>query len=59
MEEKNDFRRYDYPYADGKVIFGWVCPRCGTVNAPIAYTCHGDCVSKNLKEWQERNKSTE
>jgi len=22
---------------------GWVCPRCGTVNAPIAYSCQGCC----------------
>ena len=22
----------------------WICPRCDTVNAPIAYSCQGNCT---------------
>jgi len=39
-----------YSHIDGKVSFGWVCPRCGMVNAPIAYSCQGYCTPKITDE---------
>ena len=43
----------NYPHSDGKVSFGWVCPRCGTVNSPIAYSCNRLCTPLTKKENSE------
>lgn len=34
-----------------KIDTGWLCPRCGTINGPIAYTCQGFCTPKNKQEF--------